>query len=404
MSPIVAASQRASVLLICNSAWGLFNFRAGLIRSLLSQGHRVVILAPVDAAVALLQELGCTCHPLQLDSRGLNPLRDLDAFVRIYLAYRRMRPTVVIQYTIKPVIYGSVAGRVLGIPIVNVITGLGTAFEQEGWLTRIASTLYRASQRKVRRIYFLNDDDRELFARRQLAPPEVMETLPGEGIDARHFSFSPLPAAPPVSFLMVARLLVAKGVREYVEAARVLLRGGIQATFRLLGPFDTEPSRGILRAEVDAWVSEGVIDYRGEARDVRHEMLKAHCVVLPSFYREGLPRVLLEAAAMGRPIITTDNVGCRDVVRHGENGFLCAVRDVQSLAFMMRAFIELDDDARSVMGRAGRTLVESHFEERHVIKQYMKTLQGILGEPSQALLPEHVPRTTFRGNGDSPPS
>ncbi len=362
----------------CNAAWGLYNFRAGLIRTLLEQGVVVHILAPVDGATALLQQMGCECHSLELDSRGVNPVQDLGFLRRIHEAYRRLRPTVAIHYTIKPVIYGSVACRLLGIPVINVITGLGTAFEQEGWLTAVASFLYRVSQRKVRRIYFLNEEDRRVFVERRLAPCEVLETLPGEGVDGQHFRPRPLPAARPVAFLMIARLLVAKGVREYAEAARALRRRGVPAVFRLLGPFDTEPLRGVSREEVDVWVQEGVIEYLGEARDVRPAIDAAHCIVLPSFYREGVPRVLLEAAAMGRVVITTDNVGCREVVVQGENGLLCPPRDVAGLARTMEEFIDLADERREAMGRAGRRLVETRFEERHVIAQYMAVLKPLL--------------------------
>jgi glycosyltransferase involved in cell wall biosynthesis len=291
--------------------------------------------------------------------------------------FRRLRPAISLHYTIKPVIYGSIAARSLGIPCVNMITGLGTAFIRDNWLTRVVESLYRVSQRQAERIFFLNEEDQKLFLERQLVPVERVERLPGEGINLEYFSPTPYPASEHICFLLIARLLRDKGVVEFVEAARKLRHEFPQARFQLLGPIGVANRTAIERETLDSWVAEGVVEYLGETDDVRPFISQAKCLVLPS-YREGVPRTLLEGAAMERPIIATDTVGCRDVVDDGVNGFLCRVQDAGDLAEKMRQFIQQPITVSRAQGSAGRLKVMREFDERLVIDRYLEVIDVVV--------------------------
>jgi len=312
-----------------------------------------------------------------MDNKGTNPVRDLALTLAYRKLFRRLRPAVVLHYTIKPVIYGSLAARTLGVPCVNMITGLGTAFIRDNWLTRIVEYLYRVSQEKAEGIFFLNEDDPQLFLDRRLSPPERMERLPGEGIDLNHFPPVPTTDDGEVRFLLIARMLRDKGVVEFVQAARIVRAKAPSARFQLLGRVGVANRTAIGRETLESWVKEGIVEYLGETDDVRPVIAQAHCVVLPS-YREGVPRTLLEGAAMERPIIATDTVGCRDVVEHGVNGFLCRVRDAEDLAAQMVRLLEMPVKERSAMGHAGRRKVEQEFDERIVISRYLEKIGNIV--------------------------
>ncbi|NTV09208.1 MAG: glycosyltransferase family 4 protein [Zoogloea sp.] len=367
------------VVIALNTAWNLVNFRAGLIRALVRNGYEVVAVAPPDEYVPALKALGCRYLPLEMDNKGTHPGRDLMLLWRFYRLLRRERPDAYLGYTVKPNVYGSLAAHALGIPVVNNIAGLGAVFIKDSWLTRLVRGLYRLALARSARVFFQNRDDRELFIERQLVRPEVVDLLPGSGVDLMHFSCAPLPSKGHCfRFLLVARMLWDKGVGEYVEAARQLRKRWPHLEFCLLGFLDVKNPAAISRTQMDQWVAEGVIKYLGVSDDVRLEISSADCVVLPSFYREGVPRTLLEAAALGRPIITTDTVGCREVVEDGVNGYLCCSRDAESLAEKMERVLKLDADEIAEMGRRGREKAEREFDERIVIGKYVDVLKGLV--------------------------
>lgn len=368
-----------TVLLSINASWNIVNFRTGLIRALQAAGYRVAALAPPDAYSARFAELGVDYHPIGMDRKGVSPLRDLGLLARYYRTLRRVRPDVFLGYTAKPNVYGSLAAQALGIPVINNVSGLGTAFIREGLLTRIVSTLYRIAFRRSAIVFFQNGEDREMFVGRGLVASAKARLLPGSGVDLARFVPSDARPAGPFRFLLVARLLWDKGVGEYVEAARLVRREMPDVRFGLLGFLDVENRTAVPRADVDAWAAEGLIDYLGAADDVRPHVAASDCVVLPS-YREGLPRTLLEAAAMARPLITTDVPGCRQVVDEGRNGFLCAVRDPRSLADAMLRMARLSSDERSALGAAGRAKVEAEFDERIVAARYLEAVAEALGD------------------------
>lgn len=374
------------IFLVANTAWSLVNFRAGLMRALVANGHEVVAVAPFDEHAARIEALGVRFLALSMDNKGTHPLRDLRLLLAFIKLFRRERPDLVISYTIKPVIYASLAARWLHVPAVSVVTGLGTVFLRENLLTILVEWLYRVSQSRVQKIFFLNEDDMQIFRERRLVPVALMERLPSEGVDLSHFSSDETnPAfgecgvvAPPhrLRFLLMARLLWDKGVGEYVEAARQVRQLYPDSQFGLLGFLDAQNQTAISRTQIDEWVQEGVVTYLGVTHDVREAILYSDCVVLPS-YREGISRTLLESAAMCRPIITTDVVGCRDVIEDGVTGYLCLPKDSDDLASKIVQMIELTPDERKQMGEQGRKKVEREFDERVVISRYFAVISSI---------------------------
>lgn len=366
------------VMIALNTAWNLVNFRSGLIRGLVAHGYEVIAVAPVDKYAHRLSSLGCRYSPLAMDNQGTNPGRDLLLLIRFLKLMRTEKPDVYLGYTVKPNVYGSLAAHALRIPVINNVAGLGTVFTKAGWLNRFVRGLYQIVLSKSARVFFQNDDDRQLFVLGGLVSEAVTDRLPGSGIDLDQFTPEPLPGRLPLRFLLIARMLWDKGVREFVEAASLLKQRGVDAEFCLLGFLDVQNPTAISRSQMDEWVSAGAIRYIGVSDNVREEIVHAECIVLPSFYREGTPRTLLEAAAMARPIVTTDSVGCRDVVDDGINGFLCRPMDASDLAEKMARIAAMSADEREVMGLRGREKVEREFDEQIVIDKYIKAIDSIL--------------------------
>jgi len=363
-----------------NTSWNIVNFRAGLVKALAEQGCEVIAASPQDDYAARVDGLGCRHLRLPMDNKGTNPLKDVGLFLRYLRLMRRERPDLYLGWTVKPNIYGSLAAHIFGVPTINNVSGLGTAFIRDGWLTRIVKVLYRVALGRSAYVFFQNDDDRDLFVRLGLVRAEQTRLLPGSGIDLAQFAAAPpaprLPDDGPV-FLLVARLLWDKGVGEYVEAARLVKAQIPRARFRLLGFLDVENRTAVSRADVEGWVHEGLIDYLGASDDVRPHIAAADCVVLPS-YREGTPRSLLEAAAMARPLIASDAPGCREVVDDGINGWLCKVKDAGDLADKMLQFAAAPAECRLEMSRRSRLKAEHEFDEKLVINAYLAAIEAAL--------------------------
>lgn len=366
-----------TIVISINAAWNIYNFRLGLVRGLQHAGFHVVALAPDDDYVARLHQAGVEFIPIAMDRKGLSPLADAALLLRYWWLLGRLKPDVFLGYTAKPNIYGSIAAHLRGARVINNVSGLGTAFIRRSWLTLLVSQLYRFAFRGSATIFFQNGEDRDLFLEARLVRRDQARLLPGSGVDLERFAAAPLPASAPEApvFLLIARLLRDKGVVEFVEAARKVRARFPMARFRLLGFLGAENRTAVGRGEVDEWVREGVVDYLGAADDVRPFIAAADCVVLPS-YREGLPRTLLEAAAMGRPLIATDVPGCREIVRHDENGLLCKVRDADSLAEAMIRFIAADEETRQRWADASRARTVRDFDERRVVELYLEAISA----------------------------
>lgn len=362
------------ILMTVNVAWNIWNFRRPLLTALLADGHTVTVLAPPDEFAARLEELGCRFVPLAMDQKGLNPLSDVALALRMRQSLARLRPDVVLSYTIKNNIYGALAARSLGIPFLPNVTGFGTAFLSGGVLQTLAHGLYRLAFAGLPVVFFQNEDDQALFIDRGLVEAGQARLLPGSGIDLAHFYPQPRPADHGGTvFLMIARLLRDKGVEEFVEAARLVRERHPAARFQLLGAVSAANRTAIDLPTVRGWVASHGIEYLGTSLDVRREIAAAHCVVLPS-YREGAPRTLIEAAASGRPLIATDVPGCRSVVEDAATGLLCAPRSSESLAEACLRFLALSFVDQAAMGQAGRVKMEREFDEALVTSAYREAL------------------------------
>lgn len=375
---------RARIIVSINTSWNIVNFRAGLVRALVARGFEVVAASPPDAHSARLTDLGCRYVPLAMDNKGTNPVRDAVLFLRYLDLMRRERPDIYLGWTIKPNVYGTLAARASGVPAVNNVSGLGTAFLQKGWLTRVVKLLYRIAFDGSACVFFQNRDDSNLFTKAGLVQPDKIRLLPGSGIDLDRFVPTLPVQRPDVEgpvFLLIARLLWDKGVGEFVEAARLVKARWPAARFRLLGFLDVENRTAVPRPAVEEWVREGVVEYLGHTDDVRPHIADADCVVLPS-YREGTPRSLLEAAAMARPLIATDVAGCREVVDDGVNGWLCGAKDAIDLADRMLRFAAAPPEERLEMGRQSRLKVERTFDEGIVIDAYLDVIERVLAARS----------------------
>ena len=356
----------------------MVNFRAGIIRSLVATGNRVVVVAPSDAYVDDLKALGAEHVEWRLVGRGTHIPAEIAAILQLRSIYRNTRPDIAFHFTIKPVIYGAIACRSLKIPFVSIVTGLGYAFINDNWISEISKLLYRITLSWSKEVWLLNGDDRETMETQGLLRNANVRMLPSEGIDTTFFAPGNLISPKRLQFLLVARLLRDKGVFEFVDAARKLLKAGVEAEFALLGAVDADNPTAISLEIVRDWESEGVIKYLGVCRDVRPYISSAQCIVLPS-YREGIPRSLLEASAMSRPVIATDVPGCRDVVLDGKTGFLCAPQSAEALASAIKRFLLLSDTEREKMGELGRAFVHANFDEKLILAQYKETIGKVIG-------------------------
>jgi glycosyltransferase involved in cell wall biosynthesis len=377
------AALPKSIFLVSRCAWTLYNFRAGLMRLLKSQGVTVIGGgAAGDGFEPKVEALGVPFIPLPVDKKGIHPRADVALLRALYHWYHHEKPDIVHHFTIKPVIYGSIAARLAGVPrIVNTVTGLGYVFmAHRSWLRHLAEWQYRVALACAHVTFFQNRDDLELFHMRRLVKPQKTVLVPGSGVDCSLFTptcadtlTSP---AKPLTFLMVARLLRDKGIYEFVQAASMVQRDFPYVQFQLLGGRDERNPTVVSQAELDQWQTAGLVTWLGEVADVRPIIAQADVVVLPS-YREGTPRALLEAAAMGKPLITTDTVGCREVVEEGVNGLLVPVKDATALAQAMVRLLN-DSAMRERMGQAGREKMEREFDEQIVLDKILKTYEGLL--------------------------
>jgi glycosyltransferase involved in cell wall biosynthesis len=370
-------------MVVGGHADSLIHFRGPLLRRLVAEGHDVTACAP-DAGADVRRELaalGIAYRHVPIQRAGMNPMRDVGTVRALTALYREVQPDLVLTYTIKPVIYGSLAARLSRVPrICSLITGLGysfgTATLRQRALNPVVQSLFRFALAHNEVVFFQNPDDLRQFVDAGLASDRQAVLVNGSGVDLEHFRVAPLPEGTP-TFLLTTRLLWEKGVGEYVEAARNLKAKYPTARFRLLGPLDPNPA-AVSRAQLDAWSAEGVIEYLGSTNDVRPAIADTSVFVLPSAYREGTPRSILEAMAMGRAIITTDAPGCRETVRGDENGFLVPVSDSIALAGAMERFLR-DPGLVAPMGMRSRAIAEEKYDV-HLVNRVMMRAMGLSAE------------------------
>lgn len=362
------------VFLTSNTSWYLYNFRASTIQVLLEQGNRVICLSPPDDfSQRLVDELGVEHVALPLDGKSTGAVQELRSLRFIWAVMRRDRPDFVFNFTVKMNIYCGLVCALQKIPFANNISGLGTAFIHDSWLFRRVRQVYGLVNRRARRLFFQNEEDLSVFRDKGLLGGTPYTLLPGSGVNLQRFQASLLPEGGPFTFIMIARLLGDKGVREYAEACRQLKAEGLDVRCLLVGPLGVSNRTAISEEEVRQWQAEGIVEYPGATDDVRPLIEQAHVLVLPS-YREGMPRTVLEAAAMGRPAIVTDVPGCRHAIEPEVTGWLCDVRSADSLANEMRRVMAMPPGATQKAGNSARQRMEEQFSEELVVQAYLSCL------------------------------
>lgn len=368
------------IAIVINTSWNIFNFRLNLAKALMTAGHEVIAIAPPDAYSDKLVAAGMQYVPVHMENKGTNPVKDLLLIKQFYSIYKSVKPDVILQYTIKPNIYGTLAAKMAGIPVINNVSGLGTVFIVKNLVSKVALGLYKLAFQFPAKVFFQNNDDRQLFLEHNLVNEKITEVLPGSGVDTTRFkpceSFS---RNPDFRFLMISRVLYEKGIVEYVEAAKELKQKHPQARFQLLGAFDEAGNVGIKKTVFQDWIKGGEIEHLGTSDDVASIIAQADCVVLPS-YREGTPKTLLEAAAMGKPIVTTNVPGCKETVKDTYNGYLCEVRSAADLAAKMEQVLLQSDQELERMGQNSRQFALEKFDEKHVINRYFNAIKEIAVE------------------------
>lgn len=364
------------IVLTVNAAWNALNFRRPVIEALLSQGHNVTILAPVDHAADQLRALGCDVVNLEMDVQGLSPRKDARLIGHFRHHFAALKPDVVLSYTVKNNIFGAIAAKRLNIPFLPNISGLGTAFLSGGALRLVVENLYRFAFHGLPILFFQNPDDKDLFVQRGLAQSQQSRLLAGSGVDLDHFTSAPMPVHSKTVFLMISRLLRDKGAVEFVEAAKIIRSKHENVHFQMLGSVNAANRSALGVDDLERWTSEGIIEHLGEHADVRPFIRQADCIVLPS-YREGAPRTLIEAASMARPLIATDVPGCRHVVDHERTGLLCKPRDPVSLARSCTEFLSFSRDRRRRMGCEGRRKMHREYCQSFVIKAYLQAIDEV---------------------------
>ena len=369
MSESLRGKSNKRILVLANNDVGLYRFRKDLLAAFLKIGYEVYISLPDGGFVPELVQLGCRYLNIPIDRRGMNPLHDGKLFHQYRVILREIKPDLVITYTIKPNIYGGIACRMAHIPYAVNITGLGSAIENGGWLKKFVLALYKPALKDAKVIFFENTGNRDTLVAAGVVPNGRDVVLNGAGVNLEDYPYQPYPQEGSVHFLFVGRVMREKGVDEFFAAARRMKQTyGQQVEFHIAGSFEE-----VYKPAMDKLEQEEIVKYHGYQSDMKPIYAMASCVVLPS-YHEGMSNVLLEAAASGRPLITSDIPGCREAVENGVSGYLCPVKNAGALYDAIQRFAELPKDLKAEMGRRGRARMEQHFSKKAVVTETIQHL------------------------------
>lgn len=373
--------QNKKIAVIENSLFSTYTMRDSLMKALMQKGYEITILTHTNSFVSHVEKTGLKV--INIGSGNLNPLKVFKYNLNLFLALKKIKPDVCLTFSIRPAIFGNFITRYLGIPTITNITGVGPLFTSKNPAYRIARFIYRFALVKSKKVFFQNFDDLQLFVEKKFVRKEIAKRIPGSGVDYEKFSPISKKEKEPGNFifLFIGRLIKDKGIFEFVEAARIIRKKYPDILFHVIGPFwhQNLKSNTISKSELRNWIIEGIIDYEGEKKDIRKFIGKADCIVLPS-YREGTSNILLEAASMEKPIITTNTTGCKETVEDGITGFLCQVKNSQDLADKMEMMYLLSADQRNEMGRRGREKMIKEYDKEIVIKNYMDSIDEIFNQ------------------------
>ena len=366
----------AKIAITLNTSWNIFNFRLGLLRALEKEGFEIYAIAPKDEYSG---KIPFKYIEWKLNQRGQNPISECLSFLSLYKIYKKIKPDIVLHFTIKPNIYGTNAANLLGIPSINNVSGLGYSFqENSGLLKLLLAKFYLYSLGKSNKVFFQNQFDMDFFLKIKPNLAPISERINGSGVDIQKFYLIERKEHNEVIFLMASRLFKEKGVIEYIEAAKMIRQKYPLSRFLLLGGIYKSRNNPISDEYLCQCTQAGIIEYLGMKDDVFSFMKQVDCVVLPTYYPEGCPRVLIEAASCGLPIIASNNVGCIDIVEDGVNGFLCEKRSILSLFDKLEKFINLSREEKEKLGQNGRKKVLDGFDEKTIIKKYIESIQQLL--------------------------
>lgn len=369
MSESLREKSNKRILVLANNDVGLYRFRKDLLAALLGAGHEVYISLPDGGFISELVQLGCRFIDTPIERRGMNPIHDSKLFHQYRAILKEVKPDLVLTYTIKPNIYGGLACRMAHIPYAVNITGLGSAIENGGWLKKFVLALYKPALKGARVIFFENTGNRDTLAATGVVPRGRDAVLNGAGVNLDDYPYQSYPQEGPVRFLFVGRVMHEKGVDELFAAAkRMKQQYGNGVEFHIVGSFEEA-----YKPVMDELEKAGVVKYHGYQSDMKPFYAMASCIVLPS-YHEGMSNVLLEAAASGRPLITSDIPGCREAVEDGNSGYLCPAKDANALYGAMQRVMELSVEQRSEMGCRGRERMEQQFSKTAVVTETIDKL------------------------------
>lgn len=374
-----ADHQKKKIAVIENGLFSTYTMRDGLMQFLLKEGYDVTIITHTNSFVSQVEKTGLKV--INIGSGNLNPVKVSKYIFNLYKALKKIQPDVCLTFSIRPAIWGNFITRYLKIPTVTNITGVGPLFTSKNFAYRIARFIYGSALSKTKKVFFQNFDDMNLFLEKKFVTDDIAERIPGSGVDYQKFS--------PINFeekqnenfifLFIGRLIKDKGIFEFVEAARTIRKKYPNILFNVIGPFWHQNLRSntITKADLQNWITEGIIDYQGEKKDVRKFIAEADCIVLPS-YREGTSNILLEAASMEKPIVTTNTTGCKEIVDDGVTGFLCNVKDSKDLTEKMIKILLLSPVQRNTMGKKARQKIIKEFDKQIVLKAYLKAIDEIM--------------------------
>jgi len=361
-----------TILILVNHDVVIYNFRRELVERLINDGYKVIISSPYGERIDDLIEMGCTFIEVTLERHGTNIFNELKLINYYKKIIKKVKPTVVLSYTIKPNIYGGLAAELLNVPYIANITGLGTAVENEGLMQKITIFLYKISFMKIQKVFFQNTENMQFFIDKKIAIAKH-RLVPGSGVNIEQFNTLDYPSGDTVEFVFISRIMKEKGIDHYIDAAKFIKKKYPKTVFHICGFCEEDYEEKLKSLE-----EQGIINYHGMIRDVREILIRTHCTIHPTYYPEGMSNVLLESAACGRPIITTDRSGCREIVDDGINGFIVKLQNTNDLIEKIEMFLTLDNEQRLQMGLAGRKKVENEFNRQIVVDAYFEEIEKIV--------------------------
>ncbi|WP_018930682.1 glycosyltransferase family 4 protein [Gracilibacillus lacisalsi] len=361
------------VLFLVNHDVVIYNFRREIVEKLLEEGYQVYVSSPYGERIEDLKRLGCKYIEASMQRHGKNAFQELKLLRYYKRIMREIKPNVVLTFTIKPNIYGGIAAKALNIPYISNITGLGTAVENGGLMQKISVLLYKFAFSKVKTVFFQNKENQLFFEQNNIAINKH-EILPGSGVNLQQFSRLEFPDSENIEFVFISRIMKEKGVDQYLDTAKYIKKKYPNTIFHVCG-FCEQNYESLL----NQLQSEGIIKYHGMVRDIRTILEKVHCTVHPTYYPEGMSNVLLESAASGRPLITTNRSGCREIVEDNVNGYIIEPKNTKELINKIEEFLKMDYKTMEKMGIEGRNKVEREFNREIVVREYLKRISKIEG-------------------------